>query len=168
MAQTLATRGYQAANRVCLGKAKKVRFKSRGRGLDSVENKWNKSGMRFVLDPNAGDGGFLIWNEEVLPARIDWGDAVVRHGLRHPIKYARLVRRKASSPKAQGADVQGYRYYVQLVLEGKPYQKPKHTAAVDGARLDLGPSSITIAPRCGGAPPLPFWPEAPTDASAKP
>jgi hypothetical protein len=38
-AQTLATRAYQAANRVCLGKAKKVRFKSKGRGLDSIEDK---------------------------------------------------------------------------------------------------------------------------------
>jgi hypothetical protein len=39
MARTLATRAYQAANWVCLGRAKKVRFKSKGRGLDSVENK---------------------------------------------------------------------------------------------------------------------------------
>jgi hypothetical protein len=68
MAQTLATRAYQAANRVCLGQAKNVRFRSKGRGLDSVENKRNDTGMRFVLDPNAGDGGFLIWNQEVLLA----------------------------------------------------------------------------------------------------
>ena len=32
LAQTLATRAYRAVNRVCLGKAKKVRFKSKGRG----------------------------------------------------------------------------------------------------------------------------------------
>jgi hypothetical protein len=43
-AQKLATRAYQAANRVCLGQAKKVRFKSRGRGLDSLEGKTNKQG----------------------------------------------------------------------------------------------------------------------------
>src|ERR1700730_1774403 len=42
--QTLATRAYQAVNRVCRGLAKHVRFKSKGRGLDSVENKWNRSG----------------------------------------------------------------------------------------------------------------------------
>src|SRR5690349_1920863 len=48
-AQKLATRAYQAANRVCLGQAKKVRFKSKGRGLDSVEGKTNKQGLRFVL-----------------------------------------------------------------------------------------------------------------------
>src|SRR5712691_13499584 len=86
LAQTLATRAYQAVNRVCLGKAKKVRFKSKGRGLDSIENKRNDSGLRFVLDPNAGDGGFLLWNEQVIPAIITWLDPFVQHGLRHPIK----------------------------------------------------------------------------------
>ena len=125
MAQTLATRAYQAANRVCVGKAKRVRFRSKGRGIDSVEGKRNDVGMRFVLDPNAGDGGFLIWNEEVIPAIINWRDPVVQHGLRHTIKYVRLVRRKASSPQAQGADKEGNRYYVQLVLEGHAFVKPQ-------------------------------------------
>src|SRR5260370_21525474 len=48
MAQTLATRAYRAVNRICLGEAKKVRFRSKGRGLDSVENKRNDTGLRFV------------------------------------------------------------------------------------------------------------------------
>src|SRR5712691_9840131 len=167
MAQALATRAYQAANRVCLGQAKKVRFKSKGRGLGSVENKWNKSGMRFVLDPNAGDGGFLIWNKEVLPARIEWRDAVIRHGLRHPIKYARLLRRKASSPNAQGADSEGYRYYVQVVLEGKPHQKQKHTVGTDVIGLDVGPSTIAIVPQKGEAQLLPLCEELRPDARKK-
>jgi len=92
MAQTLATRAYQAANRVCVGKARRVRFRSSGRGIDSVEGKRNDTGMHFVLDPNAGEGGFLIWNTEVIPAIIDWLDPVVQHGMRHRIKYVRLVR----------------------------------------------------------------------------
>ena len=91
-----------------------------------MEGKRNDVGLRFVLDPNAGDGGFLIWNEEVIPALIDWRDPVVQHGLRHPIKYVRLVRRNASSAQAQGADGDGNRYYVQLVLEGHAFIKPKH------------------------------------------
>jgi hypothetical protein len=102
MAQTLASRAYQAANRVCVGKARRVRFRSKGRGIDSVEGKRNDVGMRFVLDPGEGDGGFLIWNEQVIPALINWRDPVVQHGLRHPIKYVRLLRRKASSPQARG------------------------------------------------------------------
>ena len=77
MAQTLATRAYQAANRVAIGKAKRVRFRSKGRGMDSVEGKRNDVDMRFVLDPGVGDGGFLIWNTDVIPALIDWLDPVV-------------------------------------------------------------------------------------------
>src|SRR5947209_14884030 len=49
LAQTLATRAYRALNRVCLGQARRVRFKSRGRGLSSIENKRNDTGLRFVL-----------------------------------------------------------------------------------------------------------------------
>lgn len=168
MAQALADRAYQAANRVCLGQAKNVRFKSKGRGLDTVENKWNRSGMRFLLQPpEKGDQGWLLWRGDLLPALIDWHDPVVHHGLRHRIKYARLVRRKASSPKAQGADSEGYRYYVQLALEGTPYQKKKHTVGTDVIGLDLGPSTIAIVPQEGEAQLLPFCEELQPDARAK-
>jgi hypothetical protein len=135
MAQTLATRAYQAVNRVCVGKARRVRFKSRGRGIDSVEGKRNDVGMRFFFDPNAGDGGFLVWNEQVIPAIINWLDPVIQHGLRHPIKYVRLVRRRASSPQAQGADGAGNRYCVQVVLEGHAF---------------TGASRSTATPACAG------------------
>src|SRR6266566_4196371 len=121
-AQKLATRAYQAANRVCLGQAKKVRFKSCGRGLDSIEGKTNKQGIHFVLhNPTEGNEGFLIFQQDRLPALIDWHDPVVQHGLRHPIKFVRLLRRRATSPQAQGADCEGYRYYAQLALEGVAY-----------------------------------------------
>jgi transposase len=152
MAQTLSTRAYQAVNRVCLGKAKKVRFKSRGRGLDSVENKWDRSGMRFILQhPEDGNEGVLIWGKDHISAILDWNDPVVKQGLGQRTKYVRLLRRKASSSKAQGADCQGYRYYVQLILEGKPYQKPKHIPGTDVIGLDLGPSTLAMVPREGEA-----------------
>src|SRR6266446_5736130 len=41
LAQTLASRAYHALNRVCVGEARRVRFRSRGRGLGSIENKRN-------------------------------------------------------------------------------------------------------------------------------
>src|SRR6266581_502407 len=149
LAQTLAIRAYRALNRVCLGKAKRVRFKSRGRGLSSIENKRNDTGLRFVFEtPAEGrQQGYLVWHDDRLPALIDWDDPVVAHGLAHEIKYARLVRRHASSPRAQGADRQGERYCVQLVLEGTPHHKPKHAVGSDTIGLDLGPSSIAIVPR---------------------
>ena len=168
MAQTLATRAYQAANRVCAGKAKRVRFRSTGRGIDSVEGKRNNAGMRFVLDPNAGDGGFLIWNEQVIPAIINWLDPVIQHGLRHKIKYVRLVRRKASSPSAQGADHDGNRYYVQLVLEGHAYVLPKHEeVSKQTIGLDIGPSTLAIVPREGKVDLVTFCEELAPDARRK-
>ena len=152
LAQRLASRAYQALNRVCLGKAKRVRFRSRSRGLSSIENKRNDTGLRFELQkPEEGNRGFLIWKQDQLPAVIAWDDEVVAHGLRQRIKYARLLQRKASSPKAQGADSQGYRYVVQLALEGIPHHKPKHPVGTDTIGADLGPSSIALVPREGEA-----------------
>src|SRR6266436_8939253 len=64
LAQTLASRAYQALNRVCVGNARRVRFKSRGRGLSSIENKRNDTGLRFVLEtPEEGNQGYLIWKD---------------------------------------------------------------------------------------------------------
>jgi hypothetical protein len=152
MAQTLATRAYHAVNRVAVGKARRVRFRSNGRGIDSVEGKRNDVGLRFVLDPNAGDGGFLIWNSLVIPTLIEWRDPMVQHGLRHPIKYVRLVRRKASSPSARGADCNGNRYFVQLILEGPAFLKPKHEKlGCDLIGLDIGPQTLAIVAREGQA-----------------
>src|SRR2546422_10678687 len=98
LAQTLATRAYHALNRICVGEARRVRFKSRGRGLGSLENKRNDTGLRFVLQkPEEGNQGYLIWKDDQLPALIDWDDPVVKHALASRIKYARLLQRKARS-----------------------------------------------------------------------
>ncbi len=103
LAQTLASRAYRALNRVCLGKARRVRFKSKSRGLSSIQNKRSDTSMRFVLEPGAAGRpqGYLLWHHDRLRALIDWDDPVVSHGLAHEIKYARLVRRRASSSRAQ-------------------------------------------------------------------
>jgi transposase len=148
LAQTLASRAYRALNRVCLGKARRVRFKSKSRGLDSIENKRNDTGLRFVLQvSDQGQTGWVLWHNEQLAVRIDGKDPVVSYGLGHPIKYVRLLRRRASSRRTQGADCQGDRYYVQLALEGTAYQKPQHPVGSDTIGLDLGPSTIAIVPR---------------------
>ncbi len=152
LAQTLATRAYRALNRVCLGQARRVRFKSRGRGLSSIENKRNDTGLRFVLQqPEEGKAGFLLWKDEQLAALIDGKDPVVTHGLAQRIKYARLIRRPASSPRAQGADVTSSRYFVQLALEGTAYHKAKHPVGTDVVGLDVGPSTVAIVPRVAPA-----------------
>ena len=125
LARTLATRAYRALNRVCVGKARRVRFKSRGRGLGSIENKRNDTGLRFVLETaEEGHRGSLIWHKDRLPALIDWDDPVVAHGLAHQIKYARLVRRSACSPRAQGADREGNPYSCNWCSMARPTTSP--------------------------------------------
>ncbi len=168
LAQTLATRAYRALNRVCLGKAKRVRFKSKSRGLDSIENKRNDTGLRFVMQTQdqGRPQGYLLWHHDQLAALIDWDDPVVSHGLAHEIKYARLVRRRASSSRAQGADREGERYFVQLVLKGLPHHKPRHTVGSDTIGLDLGPASIAIVPRQAEARLVPLCAELRPDARA--
>jgi hypothetical protein len=167
LAQTLATRAYRALNRVCLGQARRVRFKSRGRGLGSLENKRANTGLRFVLQqPGEGNAGYLLWQGDQIPTLIDWEDPVVTYGLAHKIKYARLVVRQASSPRARGADRASQRYCVQLALAGVPYQKPKHPVGSDTVGLDLGPSTLAIVPREGTPRPELLCSELAPDAQA--
>ena len=145
MAQKLASRAYQAANRVCVGQARQVRFRGKGRRLDSVEGKTNSSGLSFHLQAGAdGNEGWLSWNGDQIPALIEWEDEVVHHGLQQRIKYVRLIRHRASSPQAQGADCHGFSYSVQLILEGHPLQKPKNLPGKGTVGLDLGPSTVAI------------------------
>ena len=75
----------------------------------------------MLEQPKAGNVGYLLWQNDRLPALIDWEDPVVTYGLHHPIKYARLLVRQASSARAEGADAAGQRYCVQLALAGVPY-----------------------------------------------
>src|SRR5215472_13865895 len=81
---------------------------SRGRGLGSVENKRNNTGLRFLLQPpEEGNQGYLLWQDDRLLALIDWKDPVVTYGLAHPIKYARLLQRQASSARAEASRSSG-------------------------------------------------------------
>ncbi len=58
---------------------------------------------------------------------------------------------KPAVPSAQGADGAGFRYYVQLALEGAPYHKPKHPVGSDSIGADLGPSTIALFPHHAAA-----------------
>ena len=54
---------------MCVGKARRVRFRSRGRGLPSLEGKTNTQGIRFVLQPpHEGNQGWLVWGKERISA----------------------------------------------------------------------------------------------------
>ena len=150
LAQTLATRAYRALNRVCLGQARRVRFQQPEPGISSVENKRNNTGLRFVLQPpEEGNTGYLLWQDDRLPALIDWKDPVVPTAWRIAIKYARLIQRQASSARAQGADGAGPALLCATGPGRRPVPQAQTYGRHDTVGLDLGPSTIAIVPREG-------------------
>ncbi len=125
--QKIASRAYQAANRLLLGQAKRVRFKGKNQ-MDSVEGKNNESGIRWC-------GNRVEWCGLRLPACLDPRDQVIAHGLASRVKYVRLVRRKIG---------ENNRFFAQLVCEGTPYRKERHTLGEGVVGLDMGPRTIAI------------------------
>jgi putative transposase len=128
VAQKLAKRAFEAAHRVLLGKARRVRFKGR-RGLHSLEGKSHAACIRWREDR-------LVWSGLELPmVRQASRDPVIVHGLAAKIKYVRLLRRKIRGKE---------RYFAQLVCEGLPYRKPQHIVGTETVGLDIGPSTIAV------------------------
>ena len=128
--QKLATRAYRAVLCMAVGKAKRVRFKGKQQ-LDTVEGKSNETGLVWRSDR-------VVWRGLTLPASLPQRvrrDPVLAHGLAAPVKYVRLVRRRIGERT---------RFWVQLICEGTPYQKPKHTLGEGVVGLDLGPSTLAV------------------------
>jgi len=126
-AQKLATRAFKAVQRIAFGAAKRVRFKGKNQ-LKSVEGKTNKTGIRYKKKT-----GHIEWLGLKLKCIIDLDDEVVAHGLSCPVKYCRIIKRIFNGK---------VRFFVQLILEGKPFIKEKNETSDNIVGLDIGPSTI--------------------------
>ncbi len=125
--QALASRAFKASERVLFGRAKKVRYKVPTR-FKSVEGKTNKQGIRWKNNQ-------VVWGKLKLTPIIDWNNPVIQHGLNCPIKYVRLLWRELNGK---------HRWFVQLVNEGVPYQKPQNYVSDGVVGLDLNISNIAF------------------------
>jgi len=123
--QKTGTRAFDAVMKHLVGKRGRPRFKSEGR-FRCLESKTNKNGIRYR-------DGFVVWKGLELECRIDPKDEVIAHGLSCPIKYCRIVMRKY-----KGRNL----FYVQLVVEGRPFQKEKNRCGSETVGIDIGPSTI--------------------------
>ena len=121
--QKIATTAFRAVQKIALGKAKKVKFKKKGE-LVTLEGKNNETFLRY-------SNGYALIKDLTLKCKLRKNDKCFEHFLKHRIKYCRLVSRKFKNK---------YKFFLQVVYEGKPYQKVQlgdsHTA------LDIGPSTI--------------------------
>lgn len=128
VAQKLAKRAFEAVEKMAYRRAKNVRFKGK-RGIRSLEGKSNTSGIRWRDNR-------VEWRGLSLPmVQKAKRDSVIQHGLKHRVKYVRLVRRTLRGKE---------RFYAQLVLKGLPYRKSRHVVGSETVGLDIGPSTIAI------------------------
>ncbi|MGI6648919.1 MAG: RNA-guided endonuclease TnpB family protein [Bacillota bacterium] len=124
-AQKIASRAYQAVEKTLTGEAERVRFKRYGE-LNSIEGKSNSTGIRWRNNR-------VIWNGLELKPLINSNDPVIKHGLDSRVKYVRIVKRIIGGK---------IRFFVQLICEGTPYQKPQNQIREGIVGLDIGPSTI--------------------------
>jgi hypothetical protein len=141
--QKLATRAFQASEKVLFGRAKKVRFKVPNR-FNSMEGKSNKQGIRWADNQ-------LVWGKLRLNAIIDQNNPVLMHGLTSPLKYVRVLKRELNGK---------VRWFAQLVCEGIPYQKSANFVTNGLIGIDLNISNIAYVAD-GNAGLLPFADKVP-------
>ncbi|UKO97216.1 transposase [Nostoc sp. UHCC 0870] len=142
--QTIATRAFRTSEKVLFGLAKKVRFKTPNR-FRSVEGKSNKQGLRWKDNQ-------LVWGKIKLNPIIDESNPVIQHGLYSPVKYVRLLWKEINGKR---------RWFVQLIHEGVPYQKPQNYIIDGVVGLDVNISNIAfVADNHAGL--LPFADKVPS------
>lgn len=142
--QKLATRAFQASEKVIFGRAKKVRFKIPSR-FRSMEGKTNKQGIRWT-------GEQLVWGKLKLNALIDKGNTVLMHGLTSEVKYVRILWKEIHGKR---------RWYAQLINKGFPYQKAANFISPGAVGLDLNICNVAyVADNNAGL--LPFGEKVPT------
>ncbi|TAN40689.1 MAG: hypothetical protein EPN24_04435 [Candidatus Methanoperedens sp.] len=128
IAEKIAARAFKAVQKKAFRKAKNIRFKGKNQ-FDTLEGQSNKTGLIF-------ENNVLRWAGLEIPCIIDKENELISYGLQHRVKYCRLVRRKINGKN---------RFYVQLILEGKPYQDPEKEFGKEELGMDVGPSTYAIA-----------------------
>ena len=134
--QTITTRAWKSFESYLYKQKGKPRFKAKSQGLKSVSGKQHTC-VTFK-------DGQVHWLKSKYRVKYDKQDkhGVQAHALNSDIKYCRIVRKTTKGR---------YRYYVQLVLKGKPLIKPNHIIKKGDVGLDIGPSTIACVSENGHA-----------------
>lgn len=125
--QKLATRAFQAVDKIRLHKAKRVKFLSHARGT-SIEGKSHTSMLHFNRDHLTVSLGRRHEFALIVPRN----DQYLMQCLQDRVKYIRILKRTIRDKE---------RWFAQLVMEGIPPQK-EHTFGEGTQGLDEGTSTI--------------------------
>lgn len=125
-AQKIASNVWKAFDKLLYGDCEMVHFKSYNDGLNSLEGKSNKTGIRYVLNDNK-----LNWNGLSINVQNKLNNYEIT-ALRDEIKYCRIVRKFIRNK---------YKYYIQLILEGIPPMKVSKDGEI---KNDIGYGEVGI------------------------
>jgi len=136
-AQAIADRVWASIDKLLTGTGKTLHFK-RYEELDSIQNKWNKSGLKFNTKTN-----MVIWNDLEMPVFIKAKDKYAQSAIQDRVKYCRITRKLIRGR---------YKYYVQLAMKGYPPIKcnvetgeVRHSIGLGNVGLDIGARTLAIS-----------------------
>ena len=130
--QAISDRVWIKFDKLLHGNGNRVTF-SRYNEYNSIENKWNKSGLKYDINLNC-----IIWNKLNLSVIIKNNDTYTQKSIQDRIKYCRIVRKMIRG---------NYRYYVQLIMEGLPPIKVDKNTGEIKRIIGLGNVGIDIGTR---------------------
>ena len=128
--QKLATKAYLVLNRFLINKGGKPRYKKLSQ-YSTVEGKSNKTAIRWKNKK-------AYWKKLELDVIFDKKDeyGIQKHALLSKVKYCRIYKKNIKNK---------VKWFLQLVLEGKPLIKEKNISTKKGSiGIDIGPSTIAV------------------------
>lgn len=140
-AQKIALKVWEAFDDVLFGKGEDFHFKKYGQ-LNSVEGKSNNTGIRYI---RRDDHNYILWFGLMVQVDNDRPNCYEWQALQNPVSYCRICRRFIKGK---------YKYYVQLVMQGKPPVKfdnetgeVKHYIGTGDVGIDIGTSTVAVVSR---------------------
>ena len=135
--QAIADRVWSKFDKLLHGNGNKVTF-SKYNEYNSIENKWNKSGLKYDINSN-----IIKWNKLNIPVIIKNDDLYAQKAIQDKVKYCRIVRKLIRGK---------YKYYVQMVMAGIPPIKintetgeVKNGIGVGNVGIDIGTRTIAFS-----------------------
>ena len=130
MAQKIASDVSKGVSKILYSTGKRLHFKKLN-AFTSLEGKSNATGLRLIED----DGWHIEWLGLVAPIIVRKKDLVLQQALENnDISYCRIVRKTFRG---------GYRYFIQIVFQGKPPSKHKGRRSPNKrVGADIGTSTI--------------------------
>jgi len=133
--QRIASNLWRAYEKLFYGNGRKIYYKKYN-NFNSLEGKWNKSGIRFR-------DNFVLWNGLKIPVKINYNNQYEYQALESDISYCRIIRKYIRNK---------YKYYVQIIFKENPPVKInketgeiKHPIGQGDVGIDIGTSTIAYS-----------------------